>query len=177
MQASDRKLKELKTLLDEAESRLAAAKRILFEQVYKEQAEGLGISENSGPNTIVEGVFDGEEMIDSTGKKYPIPPNYASKSKLVAGDKLKLSIAPDGTFIFKQIGPVDRKHLIGKLTETNGRYYVTAEKKKYQVLQASVTYFRATPNEEVTIIIPKIGECDWAALENCLGKKETKKAN
>lgn len=171
MQTSDKKLKELKNLLDEAESKVAAAKRILFEQVYQEEAEGLETAETTGPNTTIEGVFDGEEMIDATGKKYPIPPNYASKSKLVAGDKLKLSISPDGTFIFKQIGPIDRKRIIGKLTESNGRFFVTAEGKKYQVLQASVTYFHAAPSDEVTIIIPKIGGADWAALENCLGKK------
>ncbi len=174
MQTSDKKLKELKILLDEAERKVAAAKRILFEQAYKEQAETLETSEGIGPNTIIEGVFDGEEMIDSVGKKYPVPSNYASKSKLVAGDKLKLTIASDGTFIFKQIGPVDRKRLIGKLTEAGGRYFVTIEGKKYQVLQASVTYFHASGDDEVTIIIPKIGECAWAALENCLGKKEKK---
>ena len=173
MQPSDRKLKELKILLDEAESKVAAAKRILFEQVYQEQAEGLEVN-TVGPSTIIEGVFDGEEMIDAGGKKYPIPPNDASKSKLVSGDKLKLTIATDGTFIFKQIGPVDRKRIIGKLTESNGRYFVSVGPKKYQVLQASVTYFHAAPSEEVTIIIPKVGECAWAALENCLGKKEKK---
>lgn len=174
MQTSDRKLKELKTLLDEAEEKVAAAKRILFEQVYQEQAEGLETGENAGPNTIIEGVFDGEEMIDSAGKKFPVPPNYASKSKLVAGDKLKLTIAIDGTFIFKQIGPTDRKRVIGKLSESNGRYFVNVEGKKFQVLQASVTYFHAAPSDEVTIIIPKVGESAWAALENCLGKKEKK---
>ena len=174
MQTSDRKLKELKMLLDEAESKVAAAKRILFEQIYQEQAIGLDTSETVGPNTIIEGVFDGEEMIDAAGKKYPVPPNYASKSKLVPGDKLKLTIATDGTFIFKQIGPVDRKHIIGKLTESHGSFFVNAENKKYQVLQASITYFHANPGEEVTIIVPKVGESDWAALENCLGKKGKK---
>ena len=177
MQTSDRKLKELKILLDEAESKNSAAKRILFEQVYQEEAEGFEVTETTGPNTVIEGVFDGEEMIDAVGKKYPVPPNYASKSKLVASDKLKLSISSDGTFIFKQIDPVDRKRIIGKLTESNGRYFVTAEGKKYQVLQASVTYFHAGVGDEVTIIIPKLGESDWAALENCLGsKKGDKKA-
>ena len=171
MQTSDKKLKELKNLLDEAESKVAAAKRILFEQVYQEQAESLESSETLGANTIVEGVFDGEEMIDSGGKKYPVPSNYASKSKLVAGDKLKLTIATDGTFIFKQTGPIDRKRVIGKLTESNGRFFANVEGKKYQVLQASVTYFHAAPHDEVTVIIPKIGESDWAALENCLGAK------
>ncbi len=175
MQPADKKLKELKNLLDEAESKVAAAKRILFEQVYQEQA--LNLDETTlgqpGPNTIVEGVFDGEEMIDSAGKKYPVPSNYASKSKLIPGDKLKLSIAPDGTFIFKQIGPIDRKRIIGKLSESGGNYKVVANGKKYNCLKASVTYFHAAPGDEVTCIVPKMGESDWAAIENCLGKNPT----
>lgn len=174
MQTADKKLRELKSLLDEVEERVAAAKRILFEQVYQEQAVGL-ISDSSGPNTIVEGVFDGEEMIDASGKKYPVPANYASKSKLVTGDKLKLTIASDGTFIFKQIGPVDRKRIVGKLSQVNGHWQVMAEGKKYHVLKASVTYFHGVPADEVTIIIPKVGETNWAALENCLGVKESVK--
>jgi len=170
MEPSDKKLRELKHLLDEAEEKVAAAKRILFEQVYKEQAENLDDSDPNGANTIVEGIFDGEEMIDSSGKKYPIPQNYASKSKLVAGDKLKLTVVPDGTFIFKQIGPVNRKRIVGKLTESGGNYKVIAGGKKYHCLKASVTYFRVNPGDEVTIIVPKVGECDWAAIENCLSK-------
>jgi len=173
MHPSDKNLKELKNLLDEAESKLAAAKRILFEQVYTEQAQDLDQTE-PGPNTIIEGVFDGEEMIDALGKKYPVPPNYASKSKLVPGDKLKLAIAADGTFIFKQIGPTDRKRIIGILVEHNGRWQLDCGGKKYSVLQASVTYFHAKSGDEVTAIIPKVGESDWAALENCLSKKDKK---
>jgi hypothetical protein len=176
MQPSDKNLKELKMLLDEAEEKVATAKRILFEQVYQEQAKSLDIIANGalGPNTVVEGVFDGEEMIDAAGKKYPVPPNYASKSKLIPGDKLKLTITSDGTFIFKQIGPVDRKRMVGKLTEVGDRWHVVSEGKKYNVLSASVTYFHSKSGDEVTIIVPKVGESDWAALENCLAKNSLK---
>lgn len=172
MQPSDKKLREIKKMLDEAEEKVATAKRILFEQVYQEQAIGFVDEESIGPSTIVEGVFDGEEMIDHSGKKYPVPPNYASKSKLIAGDKLKLTIAADGTFIFKQTGPIERKRIIGKLSESKGTYKVTAGGKKYHCLKASVTYFKANPGDEVTIIVPKNGESDWAALENCVIKKK-----
>ncbi|MEK7143119.1 MAG: hypothetical protein AAB785_02825 [Patescibacteria group bacterium] len=170
MQSQDKKLKEIKEILDQAEEKINAAKRILFEQVYQEQARGLETPENVGPNTIIEGVFDGEEMIDAAGKKFPVPQNYASKSKLVAGDKLKLTIAADGSFIFKQVGPVNRKRVIGKLIYTDDRWFVLVNHKKYQVLQASVTYFHAHEGDEVTIILPKSGETEWATLENCLIK-------
>ena len=171
MDHDDKKLGQLRKLLDDIEEKVQSVKRILFEQVYQEEAENLDIIQQ-GAVTIVEGVFNGEEMIDKDGRKYAVPANYASKSKLVAGDKLKLTVAPDGTFVFKQIGPVERKHIIGKLTKTGDRWQVVRDGKKYQVLQASVTYFKAKANDKITIIVPKVGEADWAAIENLLEKNK-----
>ncbi len=169
MDKDDKKLAEIRKLLDTAEEKIAAVKRILFEKVYQEQAENLEIAEN-GKSTIVEGVFDGEEMIDKFGKKYPVPANYCSKSKLVCGDKLKLTIAEDGSFIFKQIGPVERKRLVAKLFQNGENWSAVCDDKKYNVLSASVTYFKGQPNERVTVIVPKIGESNWAAIENIIEK-------
>ena len=42
---------------------------------------------------VIEGVFDGENMIGPDGKQYSVPANYASKSKLVEGDILKMKIS------------------------------------------------------------------------------------
>ena len=169
MDKDDKKLSEIRKLLDSAESNVKAAKRILFEQLYQEQADLLE-SVDDGKNTIIEGIFDGTEMIDKFGKKYPVQQNYSSKSKLVPGDKLKLTIAPDGTFVFKQIGPIERKRLIGKLVRAGDSWQVNCEKQKYNVLQASVTYFKAKENNKITIIVPKTGESEWAAIENLLEK-------
>jgi hypothetical protein len=171
MDHDDKKLSQLRKLLDDIEEKVRSVKRILFEQVYQEEAENLDIIQQ-GAVTIVEGVFNGEEMIDKDGRKYAVPANYASKSKLVAGDKLKLTVAPDGTFVFKQIGPVERRHLIGKLTKIGDRWQVVCDGKKYQVLQASVTYFKAKANDKITVIVPKVGEADWAAIENILEKSK-----
>ncbi len=171
MDHDDKKLGQLRKLLDDIEEKVQSVKRILFEQVYQEEAENLDIIQQ-GAVTIVEGVFNGEEMIDKDGRKYAVPANYASKSKLVAGDKLKLTVAPDGSFVFKQIGPVERKHLIGKLTKVGDRWQAVGDGKKYQVLQASVTYFKAKAGDKITVIAPKVGEADWAAIENLLEKNK-----
>jgi hypothetical protein len=171
MNKDDKKLTEINKLLNEAAEKIAAAKRILFEQVYQEQAESLNIS-SSNKNTIVSGVFDGLDMIDKFGKKYPVPANYCSKSKLVPGDNLKLTITPDGTFVFKQIGPIERRKLIGHLVRQGDFWQVNCEDKKYNVLAASVTYFKGNPGDKITIIVPKTGEADWAAIENLLEKNE-----
>lgn len=115
---------------------------------------------------FIEGIFDGEEMLDKAGKKYTVSANYASKSKLIEGDKLKLVIAPDGTFVYKQIAPLDRKKLIGVLKEDSGKYKVKVDNKYYNVLFASVTYFQAKPGDKLTIIVPKDKDSIWAAVEN-----------
>jgi DNA-directed RNA polymerase subunit H (RpoH/RPB5) len=114
---------------------------------------------------IIEGQFDGQNMIGPDGKVYPVPANYASKSKLVEGDTLKLTIADDGSFIYKQIGPVERKKIIAKMALENGQYIAVVGDKHYRVLYASVTYFKAQPGDEVTIVVPAEGEVTWAAIE------------
>ncbi|HRQ86708.1 MAG TPA: hypothetical protein PLY16_01225, partial [Candidatus Saccharibacteria bacterium] len=118
---------------------------------------------------VVEGVFDGQKMISADGKEYPVPANYASKSKLVEGDILKLTIADDGSFIYKQIGPVDRTQIIGTLMQHDGAYYVEANGREYRILLASVTYFRINVGDQVTIIVPTDSpDATWAAVEAAL---------
>lgn len=117
---------------------------------------------------IVEGVFNGVEMIDGEENVYPVPVNYASKSKLVTGDSLKLTIRQDGRFLYKQIGPVPRKYIMGPLSYEEGKYTVLSEGNVYKVLLASVTYFKAKIGDEVTILIPDGQETEWAAIDAVL---------
>ncbi len=86
------------------------------------------------------------------------------------GDVLKLTITRDGSFIYKQIGPVDRQRLIGQLSrdETTGEYRVTAGSQSYKVLLASITYFKGEPSDEVVILVPQEGDTRWAAVENII---------
>ena len=109
-------------------------------------------------------------MTDSKGTTYPVPANYASKSKLIPGDVLKLTVTEEGKFLYKQIGPVERKTAIGPLVHNDGQYQVLADGKSYSVLLASVTYFRAHIGDEITIIIPSEEDSKWAAIEAVLPK-------
>ena len=106
-------------------------------------------------------------MIGPDGKQYNVPTNYASKSKLVEGDILKLTINLAGKFIYKQIGPIERKRVVGVLEQgSGGNYTVVSEDKKWRVLTASATYFKGQDGDEVVILLPKTGESKWAAVEN-----------
>lgn len=119
---------------------------------------------------VVEGVFDGEAMIGGDGKSYAVPANYASKSKLVEGDMLKLTIGARGNFIYKQIGPIDRQRLVGTvaLDRETGQYLVLAEGRAWKALRASITYFHGEPGDEAVILVPKHAPSKWAAVENVL---------
>jgi hypothetical protein len=114
---------------------------------------------------IIEGIFDGQNMTGPASKVYPVPANYASKSQLVEGDILKLTIMNDGSFIYKQIGPMPRRKAIGKLILEDSQYKVIVGDKSYKVLFASVTYFKGKAGDEFTIVLPKDREASWAAVE------------
>ena len=164
--ADEKELQTIKQLLDSAENNIRVAKNILFSSEISKKAHKLN---SNGDDKVVEGVFDGEQMVGSDEKKYSVPANYASKSKLLPGDVLKLTIDEDGTFVFKQIDPIARKKITGTLEEiSKGKFVALAEGKKYRVLFASVTYFKGDEGDKVTIIVPEKGESEWAAIENII---------
>ena len=166
----EKQVKRLKSLIQEAETSLGAAKELLISLVGEDPIITNSLKDDTA-GKVVEGVFDGQNMVGPDGKTYPVPANYASKSKLVQGDILKLSIADDGSFIYKQIGPIPRKQIVGTLLQRDGHYFVKVdEDTEYRVLLASVTYFKAKPGDQISIIVPEedIEDLEWAAIEASL---------
>ena len=47
---------------------------------------------------------------------------------------------------------------------------MAAEKKKWKILPASVTYFKGDVGDEVVILVPKEAMSKWAAVENIVKK-------
>jgi hypothetical protein len=167
----EKQIKRLRSLIQDAETNLAAAKELLTSTL----GDGDIITAPrstvlDGPEgKIIEGVFDGQIMIGPDGKNYPVPANYASKSKLVEGDILKLTIAEDGKFLYKQIGPVERKTVIGTLIHHDDQYFVEVVGKEYKILYASVTYFKLRDGTQVSVVIPADNpDATWAAVEASL---------
>jgi len=178
---TQRHLDLLKDILENTQANIKKALKLLSDKEVdsnailsslketKEASEGF-IEINNGTERIIEGVFNGEKMIAGDGAEYNVPANYASKSKLVEGDILKLTIRKDGSFIYKQIGPVERKQLLATLAqnESLGEWYAVEDGTRWKLLTASVTYFHGDPGDEIVILTPKDSASKWAAVENII---------
>ncbi len=165
------KIALLRRRIEEAERNLQMIKQILdhtgdVSDILKKDAEE---AEPADGERIVYGLFDGEHMKGEDGETYPVPANYASKSKLVEGDKLKLTIEEDGGFIYKQVGPVERIREKGQYAISDqGQPVVKVDGKEYRIAVASVTFYKIDEGDTVTILLPEKGEPVWGAVENVL---------
>ncbi len=120
---------------------------------------------------VIEWVFTWEEMLGSDGNRYPIPANYASKSKLVQWDKLKLSIDASWKMTYKQIWPIEREVRQGLLTEDRWRYQVVCDWDVYNLLKAAVTHFKAEIWDTLLVLLPKWKQASFAAIDAVIPKK------
>ena len=177
--SKSKKIKDLEALVYNLELELTKTKQVLGEITgksssqavdYSLRAAQVGKEIDGDEGLIVEGVFNGQIMIGPDGKQYSVPANYASKSKLVEGDILKLTISQDGSFIFKQISPVERTRLVGHLIKdkATNEFVILAGDKIYKVLLASVTYFKGEEGDEAVILVSKDSDSAWAAVENII---------
>jgi hypothetical protein len=172
------KLALIQEMIDNAMSSIRSAQTLLSELTGQDSSNALvnlKLSEVQARNQeadidapFYEGVFNGEKMVTPEGEEFSVPANYASKSKLVPGDELKLIIAADGRFIYKQIGPAPRRHILGTVIREDNRYKVIGEGKAYQVLTAAVTYYKAEVGDKVTLVVPENSESKWGAIDNVI---------
>lgn len=167
----------LKKMIKEASNMLREASKLLNNEgqttiIDTESFSSTTNIEDEEPlqGTLLEGVFDGEKMVGDDGKRYFVPPNYASKSKLVEGDMMKLTITKRGAFVYKQIGPIERDRLKGELVFNNStkEWGVRVNNTLYRILTASVTFHKGNPGDEVAILVPKDSPSKWAAVEHIL---------
>ena len=159
-----KKIQNIHQALGAAVSSVNLAKRLLneFESVSSPSPREL-------PGEF--GSFDGHFMVTGEGQKYPIPENYASKSKLVYGDRLK-RIVQDGEELFKQVERVRRQEIGGILAKKDGKWYVIDSHGSYEVLPAAVSYFGVGEGEEVRAVIPQDEpHTPFAALLGVVGGK------
>ena len=175
-----KKIAAIRDFIDTAEKSIKNAKKLLKEVL---EDENLDLSSevnlstdwlnkySSWDSKIIEGVFTGEQMLGSDQNTYPVPVNYASKSKLVQWDKLKLTIEANGRMLYKQISPIERDTKLWLLTSDNGKFQVIADGVTYNVLTAAVTHFKAEIWDSITIVLPKWKEASFAAIETVIPKE------
>ncbi|MDQ7009517.1 MAG: hypothetical protein Q9M94_04475 [Candidatus Gracilibacteria bacterium] len=170
-------IKAIKDFIVTAEKSLKNAKKLLTDlindnELHLNKTVELDVSGlhsySSEDSKIIEGVFTGEDMYGVDGEKYPIPANYASKSKMVQGDKLKLTIAGNGKMLYKQISPIEREITTGLLTEDKGKYQAVAQGKTYDLLTAAVTHCSANIGDNLSLIIPKGKDATFAAIDSVI---------
>ncbi len=176
-----KKIKAIRDFIISAESSIKNAKKILKDLLeennidlnseIKLDTKWLN-SYNSWDSKIIEWVFSWEEMLWSDKNKYPVPVNYASKSKLVQWDKLKLTILNNWKMLYKQIAPIEREIKVWLLTQDKWKYQVIAEWVHYSVLTAAVTHFKAEIWDSISVIVPKGKEATFAAIEAVIPKEQ-----
>jgi hypothetical protein len=126
---------------------------------------------------VVEGFFDGESMIGDNGKTYPVPPNYASKTQLIMGDRMK-RILTTTRESFKLIKPAERERVVGIFDIQGDTYLVVVDgyALPVRVLKASATFAMKNlglqPGDSVAVIIPKEGEPIWGALSSIISGED-----
>ena len=130
----------------------------------------IGKDGKLGEDNTIQGVFDGQHMVSDDGRIFPVPANYASKSKLVEGDRLKLSME-GGMMTYKQTSLVPRIILNGKSGLISDRIVVICGDNIYQILEATIKFFDIKAGEEVLIVVPEDGKAEWAAVEAVIRKK------
>lgn len=115
----------------------------------------------------VEWVYDGYFMVGSDKKKYPVPMNYASKTKLIPWDVLKLRVMDDGKLIYKLIWQANRKYVKATLSKSDDNKFtaLTDDGEIYFLNQAAVTYFKGKTGDEMSIIVNSDGVGNFAAIE------------
>lgn len=141
----------------------------IWEEDLKEMSSNLLNYSTPDNWTVVEWVYDWLYMIWSDEKKYPVPLNYSSKSKLISQDILKLTILPNGKLMYKLISPAPRNYIKAALSQVDNEYIaIWDDGKTYKLNPAAVSYFWLSVWDEMTIIINWEGKWDFAAIETKL---------
>ena len=174
-----KKIQTVHSLIEIAENNLKTVKallnQILEESGNRTSSPSIQLNtprlsrEEDLAREVVEGYFDGENMIGDNGRTYIVPQNYASKTQLVVGDRMKWILTTNRE-VFKLIQPVERQKVEGQFLIDNDTYYVAVEGIDHpiKILKASATFAMKTqslkPGDIVSILIPKDTKSHWGAF-------------
>ncbi len=200
--SANKKIDTILSLIEICESNLKNVKSLLSQYaggdiIYKNNSTNSYNNPNNstyqnnsnyigGDVESVEGHFDGENMIGDNGKNYTVPQNYASKSQLVVGDKMKWSLVKDAfdgyKEVFKLTQPVLREKVIGKFIIEGNNYGAMVEGYPHiiKILKASATFaiknLGLAIGGKVALYVPKSGtpslNSNWGAFISVVNSNE-----
>ena len=155
-------IQKIRTVLKNVERELA----IVFEVLDRVQT--LAPVKDYTDVVGIEGAFDGEFMVCTDGRKFSVPANYAAKSRLVYGEKLKM-FEDDGKTLFKQMSKAEKEKPEAVLNKKEGKWYAITKTGTYKVLDVAANFNDAKVGDKAVIILPKgnVG-VPFAALEKIL---------
>jgi hypothetical protein len=179
---SAKKIASILNLIEIAESNLKTSRNLLAQLAVEMGGKGsyadyrqpanLSTDEDSALE-VVEGYFDGESMIGDNGQMYVVPPNYASKTQLVLGDRMKWILTKDRE-VYKLIQAAPRERVTGTFTIEGDNYLVLVDKfaTPVKILKASATYAMKNLGlqigDEVAITVPKDTNPIWGAFNTVI---------
>ncbi len=177
MSDNTKELKALRDLIHSAQGSIYSAKKILATLLGEESSwewiefdTGWLMTYNSWDLQIVEWVFTGEGMLGPDWNTYPVPQNYASKSLLVQGSRLKAIIEWNGRIKYKIIEEIPFDTQIGIVTKNGEKYQVVTDVKSYNVLMAAITFHKCNVGDTVSIRIPEWKDATYAVIEAIIPK-------
>lgn len=115
------------------------------------------------------GVFDGKDFVSDSGKIYPVPGNYASKSKLVAGDKMTMYFNDEDS-IYKVVEGVERRNLRAIFDESEEGFWGVVDDldEPIELLEASclysMKYLGVEDGDEISVLVPADGPFNYGIL-------------
>ena len=116
----------------------------------------------------VEGVFDGKFLVTDANEKIEIPANYAAKSRVVYGDRLK-AYEEDGKKLFKQVEKVLRRKVPAVVSRKEGKFYALTEYGDHELSTAAVEFNNIQVNDKIQVILPETDlKAPFAALDKTL---------
>lgn len=170
--AKQASLQALQELICTAERSLHHAKNLMTQIVGKRPLDMSEEPDMSGLHTykhgkakVIEGIFTGKDMLGADKNLYPVPANYASKSKIVEGSKLKVTIKSDGSYQYKIIDEIEFDTTTGTLIKDAEHFMIISQQGIYQVLPASVTYLQAHVGDRIAIRIPRGIKATYATID------------
>ena len=179
MTGQDKKIATIYDLLNASQKSLNTAKQLMRE-VMQQQGIRAGKPEfeldtlhsyDSWEAKVIEWVFTGENMLGVDKNIYPVPQNYASKSLLVQWSKLKATIWADGRIVYKIIDEIPYETLTGTIIKDKDRFQILANGKVYNVLMASITYYKWNVGDTVSVRIPQGKQATFACVEAVIPKE------